>query len=295
MELDPTYAAQLTVNGLVLGLLYALIASGLALVFGVLNIINFAHGEFLMVGAYAMAFALPALGLSYAPAMLVAVAAAAAVGLLLNELFLSRLREGEFERSILMTTALSILLLHLVQYGATATPRMVDTMMGFDGFEVGDLRVTWTRVAAGSLALGALLLLWLGLTRTQAGRAMRALAQNREAAMMVGIRPHVVARGAVVLAAALCGLAGAALAPIQLVQPGMGQSLIFKAFALVIIGGLGSVPGAAAAALLLGMLESWIGGFYDAIWQEVAVFVAMIAVLLLRPDGLFGAPRVRAG
>ena len=102
-------------------------------------------------------------------------------------------------------------------------------------------------------------------------------------------------RNAVVLATALCGLAGAALAPVQLVTPAMGQALIFKAFALVIIGGLGNIPGAIAAALLLGLIESWIGGFFEIVWQEAAVFVLMIAVLCWRPHGLFKRGAMRVG
>jgi branched-chain amino acid transport system permease protein len=124
---------------------------------------------------------------------------------------------------------------------------------------------------------------------------MRAIAQSRDAALMVGIRPKRVARNAVVLATALCGLAGAALAPIQLVTPGMGQYLIFKAFALVIIGGLGNVPGTIAAAVGLGLMESFIGGFFEIVWQEAAVFIVMIAVLFLRPDGLFKRGAMRVG
>jgi branched-chain amino acid transport system permease protein len=124
---------------------------------------------------------------------------------------------------------------------------------------------------------------------------MRAIAQNREAALMVGIKPRAVARNAVVLATALCGLAGAALAPVQLVTPAMGQALIFKAFALVIIGGLGNIPGAIAAALLLGLIESWIGGFFKIVWQEAAVFILMIGVLCLRPEGLFKRGAMRVG
>jgi branched-chain amino acid transport system permease protein len=295
MEIDPIYLLQLTVNGAMLGLLYALIAVGLALIFGVLEIINFAHGELLMIGAYAMAFALPAVGLAYWPALLVAVAAAAVCGLLLYELFLSRLRQGEFERSILITLALSIIILHVVQYAFSANPRIVDTQYGFDGFSVGAIRVTWTRVIGAGAAIGAFALLYLLLNHTQFGRAMRAIAQNRDAALMVGIKPRAVARNAVVLATALCGLAGAALAPIQLVTPGMGQALIFKAFALVIIGGLGNIPGAIAAAVLLGLIESWIGGFFEIIWQEAAVFVLMISVLFLKPDGLFKRGAMRVG
>ena len=295
MAIDPVYLLQLTLNGLVLGLLYALIAVGLALIFGVLEIINFAHGELLMLGAFAMAFALPAVGLLYWPALLIAVIASAVAGFIIYELFLSRLGSGEFERSLLITLALSIIILHVVQYLFTANPRIVDTQYGFDGMQIGAIRITWTRIIGAAAAVVAFALLYVVLNHTQAGRAMRAIAQNREAALMVGIWPRAVARNAVVLATALCGLAGAALAPIQLVSPMMGQFLIFKAFALVIIGGLGNIPGAIVAAIGLGLIESWIGGFFDIIWQEAAVFVAMIAALLLRPSGLFQKGAMRVG
>jgi branched-chain amino acid transport system permease protein len=295
MAIDPIYIVQLTVNGIVLGLLYALIAVGLALIFGVIEIINFAHGELLMVGAYAMAFALPAVGLLYWPALAAAVIVSAIGGLVIYELFLSRLRTSEFERSVLITLALSIIILHVVQYLFTANPRLVDTQYGFDGVDIGEIRITWTRLIGAGAALVAFALLYVTLKYTQFGRAMRAIAQNREAALMVGIQPRAVARNAIVLATALCGLAGAVLAPIQLVTPSMGQALIFKAFALVIIGGLGNIPGAIAAAVGLGLMESWIGGFFEIIWQEMAVFVVMIVVLLLKPDGLFKREAMRVG
>ena len=295
MEVDATYLAQLTANGIILGLLYALIAVGLALIFGVLQIINFAHGELLMIGAYAMTFMLPAVGLLYWPSLAVAMAVVALCGLLMYELFLSRLRPGEFERSILVTLALSIIILHVVQYAFSASPRIVDTQYGFDGWTIGAVRVTWTRIIGSGVALVAFVFLYVVLKHTRFGRAMRAVAQNREAALMVGVEPKVVARNAVALAAALCGMAGAALAPIQLVSPIMGQALIFKAFALIIIGGLGNVPGVIAAAVGLGLMESWVGGFFEIVWQETAVFVVMIAVLLLWPDGLFKQGTMRVG
>jgi branched-chain amino acid transport system permease protein len=295
MQLSATYLLQLTMNGLMLGLLYALIAVGLALIFGVLEIINFAHGEFLTLGAFAMALALPVCGLLYWPALAVAVAASALAGLALYELFLAKLGQGEFERSILITMGISMILLYGMQYIFTATPRMVDTSLGFAGISIGAIRITWTRIIGSAIAVAAFLLLYAVLNLTQFGRAMRAIAQNREAALMVGIRPRAVARNAVVLATALCGLAGAALAPIQLVQPAMGQAVIFKAFALVIIGGLGNMPGAFVTALALGMIESWIGGFFDVIWQEAAVFTLMIAVVMVKPDGLFQRGGMRVG
>ena len=295
MTIDAVYLVQLTLNGIALGLLYALIAVGLSLIFGVMEIINFAHGEFLMLGAYAMTFALPVLGLLYWPALAVAILAIMLFGFMVYEGLLIRLKPEEFERSILVTLGLSIIVIHVMQYVFTATPRLVDTQYGFEGVEIGSIRITWTRIIGAASALAAFAGLYGVLRYTQFGRAMRAIAQNREAALMVGIRPRVVARNAVVLAAGLCGLAGAAIAPIQLVTPYMGQFLIFKAFALVIIGGLGNIPGAIVAALGLGLLESWIGGFFEIVWQEAAVFVIMIAVLFVRPDGLFKRGGMRVG
>ncbi len=295
MTVTGTYLLQLTLNGITLGLLYALIAVGLSLIFGVMEIINFAHGEFLMLGAFAMAFALPVIGLLYWPALAVSIVAIALFGLVVYELLLSRLRPDEFERSILVTLGLSIIVIHLVQYFFTANPRLVDTQFGFDGVEIGAIRITFTRVFAAGVAAVAFAGLYVMLRHTQFGRAMRAIAQNREAALMIGIRPRTVARNAVVLAAGLCGLAGAAIAPIQLVTPYMGQFLIFKAFALVIIGGLGNIPGAVAAAIGLGLIESWIGGFFTVAWQEAAVFIIMIGVLFVRPDGLFKRGSMRVG
>ena len=295
MTITGTYLLQLTLNGITLGLLYALIAVGLSLIFGVMEIINFAHGEFLMLGAFAMAFALPVVGLLYWPALAVSIVAIALFGLVVYELLLSRLKPDEFERSILVTLGLSIIVMHLLQYFFTANPRLVDTQFGFEGVEIGAIRITWTRVIAAAVAAAAFAGLYVVLRHTQFGRAMRAIAQNREAALMIGIRPRTVARNAVVLAAGLCGLAGAAIAPIQLVTPYMGQFLIFKAFALVIIGGLGNIPGAVAAAIGLGLIESWIGGFFTVAWQEAAVFIIMIGVLFVRPDGLFKRGSMRVG
>ena len=125
-----------------------------------------------------------------------------------------RLRPDEFERSILVTLGLSIIIIHVMQYLFTATPRMVDSQYGFDGVEIGAIRITWTRVIGAGAAIGGLRrALCSCCAYTQFGRAMRAIAQNREAALMVGIRPRVVARNAVILAAGLCGLAGAAISP----------------------------------------------------------------------------------
>jgi branched-chain amino acid transport system permease protein len=295
MTVDLAYVLELVLNGLMLGLLYALVTVGLALIFGVLRIVNFAHGELMMLGSFTMALVLPLFGLSYWPSLAMAVIVTGLVGAAFYQFFLSRVEQTEFERSILITLGLSMVLLYGAQYIFSATPRMVDTSWGFDGIEIGAIRMTWTRIMGGAVALVAFAALYVLLKWTQLGRAMRAVAQNRDAALMVGLKPRAVSRNAVTLAAALCGLAGGALAPIQLVQPGMGQAVIFKAFALVIIAGLGNIPGAIATSLALGMLESWIGGFYDMVWQEGSVFVIMIVAIILRPEGLFQRRGMRVG
>src|SRR5471032_2134722 len=185
MTIDAVYLLQLTLNGIALGLLYALIAVGLSLIFGVMELINFAHGELLMLGAFAMSFALPVTGLLYWPALGVAIVATMMAGLVIYELLLARLKPDEFERSILITLGLSIVIIHGVQYIFSATPRMVDTQYGFEGVEIGSIRITWTRVIGAAEALVAFAGLYVVLRFTQFGRAMRAIAQNRDAALMV--------------------------------------------------------------------------------------------------------------
>jgi branched-chain amino acid transport system permease protein len=221
MTIDATYLLQLTLNGITLGLIYALIAVGLSLIFGVMEIINFAHGELLMLGAFAMAFALPVMGLLYWPALATAILATMMIGWVIYELLLVRLKPDEFERSILITLGLSIIIIHVMQYVFTATPRLVDTQYGFEGVEIGSIRITWTRIIGAAASLAA--------------------------------------------------------------------------FALIIIGGLGNIPGAIVAGIGLGLIENWIGGFFEIAWQEAAVFVIMIAVLFLRPDGLFKRGGMRVG
>jgi branched-chain amino acid transport system permease protein len=242
-----------------------------------------------------MAESLPMFGLSYWPALVVAVLSTSLAGLLLYDLLLRHIGQKEFERSILTTLGISMILLYGMQYLFTATPIMVDTAYGFDGVEIGSIRITWTRIIAAGLSIVAFSGLYALLQFTQLGRAMRAIAQNREAAMIVGIQSRHVARCAVVLAAALCGLAGAALAPIQLLHPAMGQAIIFKAFALVVIGGLGNMLGAVVVAIALGLIESFVGGFFGIVWQESAIFSIMIVAVLLRPNGIFQRPGMRVG
>lgn len=286
------FLLQLIANGIVIGLIYGLIATGLALLFGILHIVNFAHGEMVMLAMYAIAIAVPFLGGSYVAAFAMIVLAAALLGWLVSGGLLAALSSKRsdmavFEKSLLLTLGLSIILLNGVQYVFTATPMMVTTDIPVGAFMLGPVRLSYGHAMAGAIAIVVFVGLYLFLTRTNSGRALRAVAQNRDAALMIGLDPERVARRAITLSIMLCAVGGAVLIPLYVFQPIVGQALLLKAFAIVIIGGMGNVLGAAVVALGLGILESVVGGFASIVWQNAIAFLGMIAVLLVRPQGLF--------
>src|SRR5713101_83834 len=211
---------------------------GLSLIFGVLEIVNFAHGEFYMLGAMLAYFLTMNARLGYWPTILVVTAVAVGLGYVLYEALLGSLQGEGFERSILLTLGLSMVLQNGAVFVFTTTPKMMQTRYSYSNVSLGDLRVPVMRLLGlGLLAFGALYLI---LYRTRVGKAMRGVAQNRDAALMVGIDPRAVSRLAVAIGVGLSGLAGAALAPVYAVHPLMGFSFVFKAFAIIIIGGLGN-------------------------------------------------------
>ena len=286
--MDLGFYLQLLLNGIVIGVIYALVAMGLSLIFGVLEIVNFAHGEFYMLGAMLAYFLTMNVGLGYWATVLAVTAVAVGLGYVLYEALLASLQGSGFERSILLTLGLSMVLQNGAVFLFTTTPKMIQTPQSYTNIVVGDVRVTLMRVLALGLGLLAFGALYLILYRTRVGKAMRGVAQNRDAALMVGIDPRAVSRLAVAIGIGLSGLAGAALAPVYAVHPLMGFSFVFKAFAIIIIGGLGNIAGAAIAAVALGIVESVVGGFLPLVMVDALVFSSMIAILLLRPQGLFG-------
>jgi len=286
--MDPTFVLQLVVNGIVIGVIYALIAMGLSLIFGVLEIVNFAHGEFYMLGAMAAYFATTDLGLGYWSTVALVTVGATCVGVVVFEALLGSVRRESFERSILLTLGLSMVLQNGAVFLFTTTPKMVQGSYTYTNIGFAGMQVSVLRLFALGLGLAAFAALYAILYRTQVGRAMRGVSQSRDAAVMVGIDPRAVSRLAVAIGIGMSGLAGAALAPVYAVHPLMGFSFVFKAFAIIIIGGLGNVSGAAIAALALGVLESLIGGFLPQVFVDGLAFGAMILVLLVRPQGLFG-------
>jgi branched-chain amino acid transport system permease protein len=285
---DWSFFAQLLLNGLVMGVIYALVAMGLSLIFGVLEIVNFAHGEFYMLASMLAYFLTAQWGFDYWATILVVTVVGVAVGYVLFEGLLLALRGETFERSILLTMGLSMVLQNGAVFLFTTNPHLLESKLSYQNILVGDFRMPVARLYALGLGFAAFAVLYLILHRTRIGKAMRGVAQNRAAADMVGIDARAVSRLAVAIGIGLTGLAGAALAPVYAVHPLMGFNFVFKAFAIIIIGGLGNISGAAIAAVMLGVIESLAGGLLPLALTDAVAFLSMIAVLLLRPQGLFG-------
>ena len=290
--MDYVFISQLLLNGIVIGLIYGLIATGLSLQFGILHIVNFAHGEFLMVAMYAMVLLLPLTGGSFLLAFASLILLSSALGLLASKGFFAAISKGGdqigiFEKSLLLTLGISIILINGVQFIFTANPQMASTDIGYGAFTFSEVRVTHAHVMAGAIAILTFIVLYYFLMRTNAGRALRAVAQNREAALMIGLDPMKIAGRAIIISIVLSAIAGAVLIPIIVFQPIVGQTLLLKAFAVVIIGGMGNITGAVVVALGLGVLESVVGGYTELVWQNAVAFIAMIATLIVRPHGLF--------
>ncbi len=283
-------------NGLVIGVIYAVIACGLTVIFSILKIVNFAHGEIYMMGGYFGYFAISLLGIPPLPAVLVAMAASFLLAVLVERTLLTPIYKPSTERKgdygILVTFGLSIFLrnLALIIFG----PYPLRPASFWQGaLAVGDLVMTWDRVFAAGAGITILVGLVLFMNRTIWGEALNAVSQSRESAAIVGINDQRFYMLAFGIGSALAGGAGALVGPIYSLSPSMGLMPDTQAFAIVILGGMGSVSGSIIAGLLIGLSESmFVAVFPDpsrslTYAQAFSLLVLMI-VLLVRPTGLFG-------
>ena len=277
-----------TIHGLTLGSMYAMVATGLALMFGVVRLVNFAHGEFFMLGAYTFWFAFQELGLPYPVAGLVAAAAMAAFGGVYQRTIIRAILERSWHVQLIATLATSIVLTNLAVIVFGTQAKEVPTRLSATVFQAGGLRIAWQRL----LVLGASVVIFAALhwfvKRTKIGKAMRAMSQNREACAVVGVDVQRVALATFALGGLLAGGAAALVTPLFNIFPDMGALLTLKAFAAVIVGGFGYVHGAIAASFIIGVSESLAAGYISYAYKDAIAFVIMIAVLLWRPQGLFG-------
>jgi branched-chain amino acid transport system permease protein len=276
------------VNGLTLGSTYALVAIGLSLIFGIVRLINFAHGEFFMLGAYILFFASAQAQLPYPVTVLLCVAGMAAFGVVYDKLVYEPVIDRRWSAQLVATLAASVILSNaaIVLFGGTQ--RGAPTSFSNQTLVLGSMRVSYQRVLAIGVTVVAFFLLDQFVTRTRVGRAMRGVSQNREAAEVLGIDIRYIALVTFAVSAGLAGLAAALVAPLQTISPTMGALLTLKAFAVVVIGGLGKVTGAIYAAFFVGLAEAFATVYISTEYKDAVAFLLMIAFLILRPRGLFG-------
>ena len=279
-----------------LGCLYVMVALGLTLIYGVLNQINFAHADFVTVGAFtafftATRFATRALGLpdtgGYLLSLFVALGMGALLGLAINAAVFAPLRErGDELRPLIATIGVSVLVenAQLALFGPI--PFQFDSPFTKETIRIGRIFFTGQSVlvvVVSAVAIGAL---WAFMRFTFLGKALRAVAQDRETAGLMGINPGLLIGLTIVIASALAGVAGALLGPVLVLTPFAGASLVVKAFAIVIIGGFGNMQGTIIAGILVGIIEAFTVQYLGSGLIDLVVFVMLLAMLVVRPTGI---------
>ena len=278
---------QHLLNGLLLGATYSLLGIGLTLVFGLMNVVNFAHGEFYTLGAYSLFAALVGLGAGFFASIGLAIAVGALAGALCERVLLKPLRGESIDTVMLVMIGLWIAMQNAELLGWGGVARSVPPPLGtapwaWGGVSVSPLRV-FVFAASAVLIAGAHLLL----SRTKLGQAMRATFQDRETAALMGVSIERVHTITFAFGAGLAAAAGALLGPVFLLYPSMGDLASLKAFSVVILGGLGNFAGAALGGVVLGVAEELGAGYVSSGYRDAVGFAIVVGVLLVRPSGLF--------
>jgi branched-chain amino acid transport system permease protein len=277
---------QAAVIGVSLGAQYALLALGFTLIFGILGVVNFAHGGFYMLGGYVAYSCVAGLGMPYPLAVVAAVAASAALGWLFELLLLDRLVDDHLA-TLMLTLGLYLVMSNglLRIYG----PLSMEFAFPVSGsVRMGPIYVPKENTIVLAVCLAAIAGLWAVLFRTDLGRALRALADDRDVARAQGMRPKILFPAAFALATGLAGLTGALVTPILALSPGVGDPVLATSFLTVILGGLGSLGGAALAAFVVGVVEAYSSVYFGGSIGALILFVLVLLLLVFRPTGLLG-------
>jgi len=275
-------------NGLTLGAMYACIAAGQALIFGVARLVNFAHGDIFMVGAYVFFLLYMVAGVPSPLAVILTAIIMFVFGGLFERAIVRPIIDKPWYVHLIATLGASVILSNGAVIVFGTTPKEVPTYFSSTVLDVAGFHLSLQRIAVLVVAVLAFLGLHLFLQRTKTGKAMKAMSQNREACAVVGVDVRRLSALTFAISCGLLGLASGVVSPLFNVFPTMGLGLTFKAFAAVIIGGFGQVNGAIYGAFILGLAEALGAGYIASDYKDAIAFGVMVLVLLLRPQGLFG-------
>jgi branched-chain amino acid transport system permease protein len=277
---------QLLLNGLIIGGIYSLMSIGLSLIFGVIRIINFAHGEFLMVSMYLTFFAYTLWGISPYIAIFLIIPILFFMGAFIQRFAIQPILGSSAVMQIFITVGLSMFLINIAQVLWGTTVRSIT--LGLPVIRLGELSLGSTRLISFFLALSVTLLVMVVLKKTHIGRAIRSIAQDRKAAMLMGVnlhRTYIIAFG---IGSACVGVAGVSMAPIFYIFPTVGTFFSLLSFVVVVLGGLGNVVGAFYGGLIIGLIDSFAGFYLPSGYKEAIYFIIFVIVLVVRPQGLLG-------
>lgn len=280
--------AQSLLSGVLEGGNYALYSLGLAFVFGILRVINLAHGEVVVLGGYVAYWALVRWGLHPLLSLPLAALAGGAVAALTYRVFLGRVRAAPELNTLILTFGIGIFLTNLFLQLWSADLRSLEVDSLQRSLELGPIRIGTGELLAFATSMLAVLGLHAFLRRTEAGKAIRVTAIDRDAAALAGIDVERVDRGAFVIGGMLAGVAGPLLGVVAHFSPGLGAPLTVKAFILTVLAGVGSMTGLIAAGVIIGVGEAMTVTFLSSSYRELFGFVLFLGILLLRPTGLFG-------
>jgi len=279
---------QTIINGLLLGGLYAISAIGFSMVWGVMGIINMAHGSLIMVGAYVSYFAFSSLGIDPFLSLPLSMALLFVFGYGIQRILLNRLMRTSLLLSLVLTFGLDLVLANIAQLIFSADLRSVNTFYTSCSFAVGPLLIPYVRLAVFLLALVLAGGFYAFLNRTKAGQAILATALDKETARLMGIDPLQVYALTAGAGAALAGAAGSLASMLFPISPSMGLSFIGSVFVITVLGGIGSIEGAVLAGLVYGLIQSFAASLFGVNYQEIVAFVIFLVILVLRPQGLLG-------
>ncbi|AMV47526.1 MULTISPECIES: branched-chain amino acid ABC transporter permease [Paraburkholderia] len=286
---DPVILLSALLNGLTTGAVYALIALGLTLIYGVLHIINFAHGAALMIALYAVFLLKERLGIDPYMALPIVTLGMFAFGYLLQRFVINRASHGKDENILLVTLGLSIVLENLALVWFHSDTRNIETAYTLSTIEIGPAMIALPKVIAFFGALVVAAVLFLIIRMTDLGRAIRAVSREKHGAKLMGIDVDKVYALSFGIGMACVGAAACFLLPTYYVNPQVGSGFVLIAFTIVVLGGMGSFAGALVGGLLIGVVESLGGLWFGDTLGQMGIFAIFIVVLLVRPQGLFGA------
>ncbi len=279
---------QQLVNGLTIGLIYALMAVGLTVIFGILRIGNFAQGEFYMLGAFVAFYMVVSFSLNYFLSIVLALLCIALLGMVVERLAVRPLQGRPHAALIVSTIGLSIFLENMALVVFGPVPKTIPSPYAREQVVFWGIHLTQQRILILLISVGFILFVHFFIKKTKTGMAMRAVAKDPDTAALMGVNINWIYAFTFAFGGGLAAIAGALLGPIFVVAPNMGNLMVVKAFVVLILGGMGYVPGAIFAGLLLGVTESLGAGFISTEYKDVIGYGIMLLVLLFRPEGLLG-------